>query len=165
MKNKIKRIIFAILIILNCSLIFYFSNQVADDSSVQSSRVVDWVSEVLPSIRNLEETEKDSVKAMLVPIVRKTAHFSIYAMLGIWTINFALTFGKINMQQKIIYTILFCLFYAITDEIHQIFIEGRSCEIRDILIDTLGAATGTLIMLGIIKLIEKIFHKNEKELS
>ena len=165
MKNKIKRIIFANLIILNCSLIFYFSNQVADDSSVQSSRVVDWVSEVLPSIRNLEETEKNSVKAMLVPIVRKTAHFSIYAMLGIWTINFALTFGKINMKQKIIYTILFCLFYATTDEIHQIFIEGRSCEIRDILIDTLGATAGTLIMLGIIKLIEKIFHKNEKELS
>ena len=151
MKNIIKRIIFGILIILNCSLIFYFSNQVADDSSVQSSRVVDWVSEVLPSIRNLEEPEKMSVKAMLIPIVRKTAHFSIYAMLGIWTINFALTFEKLSTKRKIIYTILFCLFYATTDEIHQIFIEGRSSEIRDILIDTLGALTGTLIMLGIIK--------------
>ena len=103
-----------------------------------------------------------SVKAMLIPIVRKTAHFSIYAMLGIWTINFALTFEKLSTKRKIIYTILFCLFYATTDEIHQIFIEGRSSEIRDILIDTLGALTGTIIMLGIIKLIEKIFHTKEK---
>ena len=124
--------------------------------------MVDWVSEVLPSIRNLEEPEKMSVKAMLIPIVRKTAHFSIYAMLGIWTINFALTFEKLSTKRKIIYTILFCLFYATTDEIHQIFIEGRSSEIRDILIDTLGALTGTIIMLGIIKLIEKIFHTKEK---
>ena len=161
MKTVIKRIIFGVLIILNCSVIFYFSNQVADDSSEQSSRVVNWISEVVPSIRNLEEPEKNQVKEALIPIVRKTAHFSIYGLLGVWTIGFTNTFDKLDKKKIIIYSILFCLFYAITDEIHQIFIEGRSCELRDILIDTCGATVGMLVVMLLIKLKEKIFKKGK----
>ena len=42
-KTKIKRIIFAILIIINCIVIFNFSNKVADDSSKQSGRIVNFI--------------------------------------------------------------------------------------------------------------------------
>jgi len=40
MSNHTRKIIFTILILLNCMTIFYFSNQIADDSGRQSSRVV-----------------------------------------------------------------------------------------------------------------------------
>jgi len=39
--------------------------------------------------------------------------------------------------------------YALTDEVHQSFVPGRSCEIRDILIDSCGVAAGVLIMAAL----------------
>ena len=44
--------------------------------------------------------------------------------------------------------------YACTDEIHQLFIEGRSGEIRDILVDSTGALIG-MVLVGIILKIKK----------
>jgi VanZ family protein len=35
--------------------------------------------------------------------------------------------------------------YAVSDEIHQLFVEGRSCELRDMLIDSAGVAAGVLL--------------------
>lgn len=36
--------------------------------------------------------------------------------------------------------------YAVSDEIHQYFVPGRSCEIRDMVLDSIGVAAGVLIM-------------------
>jgi len=36
--------------------------------------------------------------------------------------------------------------YAVTDEIHQSFVPGRSCELRDVLIDSVGVLTGVTIL-------------------
>ena len=163
MKNNTKRIIFGALIILNCTAIFLFSNQIADDSSATSSRVVNFVSEIIPAIKNMQEPDKTILKEeILTPIVRKGAHFSIYGMLGILTINFILTFENKKMYKKIIYALLFCMFYAITDEFHQYFIPGRSAEIRDVLIDSSGALTGILFVIILITIIKRI--KNKKEI-
>ena len=35
--------------------------------------------------------------------------------------------------------------YSVTDEIHQMFVPGRSCELRDVAIDSCGVATGILL--------------------
>ena len=50
---------------------------------------------------------------------------------------------------------LFCFIYACTDEFHQLFVMGRSCEIRDVLIDTLGSFVGILIYYKIKLYINK----------
>ena len=76
MKNKTKRIIFGILILINCITIFCFSHQVADDSTNSSSRVVNFISEIIPYIKNMQEPDKTILKEeILTPIVRKGAHF------------------------------------------------------------------------------------------
>lgn len=152
-----KRIIFAILIILNCIVIFLFSNQVADDSTTISSRIVEIISQIIPSIKNMDEVEKTKLKEeILTPIVRKTAHYSIYTMLGFLSINFMLTFKKIKISKQFIISFAFGALYAITDEFHQLFIEGRSCELRDVCIDSLGVLTGIIIMIIIVKLYKKV---------
>ena len=46
---------------------------------------------------------------------------------------------------------LLCLMYAITDELHQIFVPGRVASIWDVLIDTMGAAFGVLLFMLIRK--------------
>lgn len=162
MKKTIQRIILAILIIINCTIIFVFSNQIADDSSVTSSRVVEFVSNIIPSIKNMQEPNKTILKEqILTPIVRKGAHFSIYTILGMLTISFAQTLKNKKQYQLIIYSLLFCIFYASTDEFHQYFIPGRSAEIRDVLIDSLGALTGILLIVIIRKIIKKIRKERE----
>ena len=148
MTKNTKRIIFGILIVINCIIIFYFSNQVADDSSASSSKVVNFISEIIPQIKNMSEPDKTILKEeILTPIVRKGAHFSIYALLGLFTINFMYTFENKKIINKILISQLFCTIYAITDEIHQLFSFGRSGEIRDVIIDSLGALTGILIII------------------
>lgn len=157
MKETTKRTILGILILINCATIFMFSNQIADDSTVTSSRVVNFISEIIPAIKNMQEPDKTILKEqILTPIVRKGAHFSIYTILGMLTISFAQTFKNKKQYQLIIYSLLFCIFYASTDEFHQYFIPGRSAEIRDVLIDSLGALTGILLIVLIRKIIKKI---------
>lgn len=160
MKNITKRIIFATLIIINCATIFYFSHQVADDSSNQSSIIVEIISNIIPYIKNMEEPDKIIFKEeILTPIVRKTAHFSIYAMLGLLTTNFMLTIENKKMYKRALFALAFCFIYAITDEFHQTFIPGRSGELRDVLIDSSGALVGILFTIAITKL----KRKTEKE--
>lgn len=65
---------------------------------------------------------------------------------------------KIQNKKKIIYSVLLCMLYAITDEIHQHFVPGRSCELRDVLIDTTGALLGIFISY----LIMRIFRREKK---
>ena len=59
-------------------------------------------------------------------------------------------------------SILFSFLYACTDELHQIFVPGRSAQFRDILIDTLGASFGATITYLTIKLFAKIKTCSDK---
>lgn len=171
---KTRKIIFLILIIINCITIFYFSNQVAGTSSSSSGRVVNFVMKVVPQFKNMEEHQKEHIaNEVLQPIVRKMAHFSIYTLLGFLTMNFALTCkienntcykdeqcsplqSKKVRNKRILYSWLFGTLYAVTDEIHQLFIQGRSCEFRDICIDSLGVLTGIIVVLTISKIKNKL---------
>ena len=58
-----------------------------------------------------------------------------------------------------IITQVFGTLYAISDEIHQTFIPGRSGEIRDVIIDSLGIFTGLLICIVFLKLVHKFIDK------
>lgn len=168
---KTRKIIFLILIIINCITIFHFSNQVASTSSSSSGRVVNFVMKVLPQFKNMEEHQKEYIaNEVLQPIVRKMAHFSIYTLLGFLTMNFAITCKIENNTRymdeqcsplqlkklRILYSWLFGTLYAVTDEIHQLFIQGRSCEFRDICIDSLGVLTGIIVALTILKIKNKL---------
>ena len=81
--------------------------------------------------------------SLLTLIVRKTGHFVEYLILGIWSYK---CFKSNNINKYLLISILFCIFYSITDEIHQLFVLGRSCELRDILIDSTASVIGCLIM-------------------
>jgi VanZ family protein len=38
-----------------------------------------------------------------------------------------------------------CIIYAVSDELHQLFVPGRGCQLKDVIIDTAGAVSGTAI--------------------
>lgn len=162
---KIRRLIFLILIIINCITIFNFSNQVSYESDSSSGRVVTFLSKTLPFIQKMPEKEKQIFcEEILTPIVRKVAHLTLYALLGLFTMNYALTY-KGSLYQKGLSTWLFGTFYAIIDELHQLYVPGRSCEFMDVCIDSSGILIGLFIAIFIAFLIRKIFRiKKEKKI-
>ncbi len=70
-------------------------------------------------------------------IKAKIYHIGIYALLALF-LSLAIIRKKINNKSLIIIAILMAVAYAITDEIHQFFVLGRHCSIRDVFIDTTG---------------------------
>ena len=94
-------------------------------------------------------------------IVRKTAHFLEYLILGILVINVLKDHLKIN-KKTLLYALLFCVVYAISDEIHQLFSAERTCRILDVFIDSLGASLGIFVYLVIYNYWQKHFKRKKK---
>ncbi|MBQ9072182.1 MAG: VanZ family protein [Bacilli bacterium] len=152
MNKKIIRIILLISIILLCTVIFYFSHQSATKSSNTSSGFTDYILELIPLNKEL----KLGLQSFLKHSVRKIAHFSLYTLLGILSISFITTYNLSSLK-KILISSVFGILYGISDEIHQYFIPGRSCEIRDVIIDSAGVIFGIIIFM-------LIYHKIRKKL-
>jgi len=150
---KIKEIINIVVIILWLVIIFLFSAQNGTESESVSSEVIIKTVETITR-EELTTSEKENlVKKVLFP-VRKSAHFFLYFVLAIIVFTFCLKKFKMTRKSFII-TILFCFLYSITDEIHQLFVVGRTSRILDIFIDTIGATISTLIYYGIYQIIKK----------
>ena len=80
---------------------------------------------------------------ILTLIIRKTAHLFEYFVLGILVFCMLKSF---NIKKLILFSGLTCILYSVSDEIHQMFVVGRSCELRDMLIDSLGSILGIIII-------------------
>ena len=125
--------------------IFILSNDDSTESTKKSDRFIVHTTEFIMN-RKLTNKERKKYINNYVVIARKTAHFTLYFLLGLTFINFLKEFN-IDDQKKIIYSIIFVFLYACSDEIHQLFINGRSAEILDVLIDTIGGTISTLISM------------------
>ncbi len=156
------RIILIIIILFITSIIFSFSNQNATESSGISAKVAEKLIEIQPKYKNITAEEKaELVKAYQKP-VRKGAHFSIYTVLSISIASLTCTFKTENRKRMII-TLIAGFLYAVSDEIHQTFIEGRSGQVSDVILDTTGVLLGIIIVIGINSIYKKM--KKEKELE
>ncbi|MDE5414019.1 VanZ family protein [Alkalihalobacterium chitinilyticum] len=119
------------------ALIFYLSHQPATVSSELSSEVTEVIIEIIETVAPNTQFEFGNLNHL----VRKNAHFFAYLVLGLLTIN-ALRRSGSTGYRSIGVALVICILYAITDEVHQLFIPGRSGEVRDVLIDTAGASVG-----------------------
>ena len=135
-------------VILWMIIIFSLSAQVAEESEQLSSGITGII---------IKAVEKFAVNihldvGNLNHMVRKNAHFLAYFVLGILTSN---AFGTIGLRgyRNIFAALLICILYAASDEAHQLFVPGRSGEVKDVLIDSTGAGAGIgvyLLFLGCI---------------
>lgn len=94
----------------------------------------------------------DVFKNMFTNIIREFAHFFEFFVLGIALYINGLDFFKNNVISR---CILIGVFYAIFDEIHQIFRKGRAFEILDIGLDSFGVIVGIILIHQIILLWKK----------
>lgn len=80
MKRTIFRIILIILLLWTFSIIFSFSNQNGYESGSLSKKVTRKLVDIFPYTKNLSEATKKKIVEKSQPIIRKLAHFSIYAV-------------------------------------------------------------------------------------
>ena len=145
-----KKIITIILVLLWMILVFYLSNQIADDSAELSGGLTKKVLQILHILdgKTIEE------QAIIETIFRKLAHFCLYTLGGI-LILLHINLYKITDKNKVIASLIIGTAYAITDELHQLFVPGRSGEIRDVCIDSLGIIIGIILLFKFLKFIER----------
>ena len=150
--KKCKKI-FTLMAILWMAAIFFFSSRNADESTAQSNRAGMLAGHLF--VRGFdswtEQEQLDFARKIDHP-VRKTAHASEYALLGM------LLFGAMTgtRRRRMCYAWLATACYAATDEFHQLFVPGRSGQFTDVCIDSGGAAVGILAAAGISLLIFRI---------
>lgn len=149
---KIKKIISVILLILWIYMVFNFSNQKGSGSSNLSKKVSGTIIDILDINNKISQEEKEEKIKTIEPVIRKLAHYAIYILGGILIIN-CMHVYEIYNKKEIIYSAIIGIVYAISDEIHQLFINGRSGKIEDVIIDTIGILTGITIYLLIRQLI------------
>ena len=138
------------LLVIWMIVIFLLSGQDSNKSQGLSDGLILKSVDVVSSITKMEITpeRKEEIVDNTSSIVRTMAHFTEYLILGILVVNVLKDYYKLNIK-IIIMGILFCIVYAISDELHQLFISGRSFQFRDLLVDSVGSILGSL---GLYKL-------------
>ena len=74
-------------------------------------------------------------------------HFSVYALLA-WSFGRALFFEKPGSSffKIICLCAVFGLLYGISDEYHQRFVQGRTSDVFDVIVDTIGSFAGGIVL-------------------
>ena len=152
------------LVLTLASQVWIFSNSLQDAkaSTEQSETVMEIVKpvyeEVLPIV-HVEPTENN-----IHHYVRKTAHFTEFALLGV--LSFLTVYLFRPKKARFLFYVLppvVCVLTAIADESIQSGVSGRSSEWADVLLDSAGAITGILIAFLASLLISALAKKAKEK--
>lgn len=137
-------------------LIYNLSAQPAELSDQLSKGVTERV------VETIQKTSPDSTMdfGTLHHQIRKNAHFFAYLTLGILVIHAISRIRRTGGKAEALgISLLICILYAISDEIHQIFVPGRSGQASDVAIDSSGALVGIMVYVSLCRL----FWKKRRE--
>ena len=124
-------------------MIFYLSHETGKESTETSGFFTTLINFLLPF-----PVSED--------IIRTLAHFSEFACLSFFMNNLFVAYKEKLMP---VFAIALSFFYAITDEIHQIFVPGRACQFTDMMVDLAGILSGFIVYAVIYTLVRKTVKK------
>lgn len=143
---NIRKIVSIIVVLIWMSVIFSFSNQQGEGSGNTSRRISEVIVRIIDVQNRYTSFEKDNLIETVEPILRKIAHLTTYAIGGIAIANCVWQFCSKEKRAIGISTCIGVL-YAISDEVHQLMIDGRNGNIKDVIIDSIGILIGIMIFL------------------
>ncbi len=112
-----------------------------------------------PEFKGMTAAAQQDILVRFSFVLRKTAHFTLYFVLGILSFLNAEAFMICRASLKALYAEAFSVIYAASDEFHQLFVAGRAGQLRDVAIDSAGALLGILICFTLHKVVENKMHK------
>lgn len=118
-------------------IIFSLSSQAAEQSAGLSRGIVATIVDIIEKIVLVHNVDMDKLEHL----IRKSAHFCSYLVLGILTTN-ALRRSGAKGLKLFAAALGICILYAISDEVHQLYVPGRSGQATDVLLDSTGAFLG-----------------------
>lgn len=162
--------VFLTLMILWMSLIFYYSSRPAEVSAQDSGRIGAWLGRTfVPGFEEWPEEKQEDFAAKIDHPVRKTAHATEYAVLGILAAGVCMQEKRSgssgtqslkkeentdkHIAREFLVPWLIASAYAATDEFHQLFVPGRSGQISDVILDSAGALAGVAIFAAVRRVI------------
>ena len=155
-KLKIFKIILFILTGAYIVFIWAHSTMDAKTSSGESLYVLEFVTNFLKSIGISTELTDH--------IIRKSAHFSEFALLGCLSLWCGYLLNK-NIVKCLMPAGFVSLFVAVIDEYIQLFSVGRSCEVKDVLLDFTGSVCGAAFFVVIVIIIMLIKKRKKRKNS
>lgn len=144
-------------------VIFCFSSQKADESSEISGTLVYNIVESVNQAAHLDWKEEmilEYASALEHP-VRKAAHMTEYAVFACILLGNCMQY-PILQKRRFLWAELCAASYAATDEFHQLFVEGRSGEVKDVIIDSTGALLGLLFAWIVISIWNRLKIKRKR---
>jgi len=123
----------AIVTLVSAAAIVWFSGQNGSQSSALSRSLAAWVLSLL----SMEVTAKNLALSNF--ILRKMAHFGLYFLLGM---GLAGVVGRRKGAPAALAVVALGGLFAVSDEFHQRFSQGRSPSGWDVALDTCGVAVG-----------------------
>ncbi|QSX05289.1 VanZ family protein [Sedimentibacter sp. zth1] len=148
-KKQVKIIISWTTVLIWMVVIFNLSSQPAHQSNKLSTGVTQVI---IKTVKKVAPNTNFDIKKFN-HYVRKNAHFFAYLVLGVLVMN---ALRRSDVFRYKFFALLICIFYAISDELQQIFVPGRGPQVKDVFIDSAGAVVGILAYLVIMKIKKKI---------
>lgn len=142
---RIKKLVSWMAVIAWCGLIFAFSAQTGDESSAVSGGLCSWISKGIAQL--LGQEPAGAFPRGLEVVIRKLAHGGVYFVLGLLAANLLRLYRTRPSRAQWLVSLLAGLLYAVSDEVHQLFVSGRAGRVTDVLIDFIGYAVGFAILL------------------
>ena len=160
---NILAVILVVFIILNMAFIWINSAKVSSESDKSSTKIAKTIAE--KTVKDFNKLSKNKQQAKIKETngkIRSTAHFAEFVPLGFLVLLLMINILFCKKKIKLVVfcsvlALLICALCALSDEIHQIFVKGRSFEVKDILTDTLGSLVG--IVCGLIVIVS---YKSKK---
>ncbi len=149
------RLLFACLAIAIAVSIFLFSAEPPIDSADRSTGIAERILLLLfPDFKTMSVSEQAALLSAADHLLRKAAHFCVYAALGLFLCLSSL--GSLAVPViHLLRSLCIGAAYAASDEWHQAFVPGRGPGIGDVLLDSTGVLAGVLCALLLAKLIRK----------
>ena len=136
-------------------LIFLFSMEPAEQSDTTSGIITEKVADTIrPGWRGMASAARKAFYDSIQYAVRKCAHFTEFAILG-FNLRLCLESWLGNRRKISLSAWITGTGYAVLDEIHQLWVDGRSGQWRDMLIDSAGVLAGVLLAVFLVKMIQK----------
>ncbi|KAA9013816.1 VanZ family protein [Niallia endozanthoxylica] len=126
-------------LILWMGLIFFLSQQPATESNELSRIITEYIVKIVAMVHLDADFNINNSS------IREYAHFLAYLILGI-LVTIILQVIGIRGIRGMGLALLLCVFYAVFDEIHQIFSPGRGIQLKDVFVDSFGAGVGIIIV-------------------
>ncbi len=156
---QVKRLFLWILVILTAGLIFFFSSMKGPESMELSNGFTFWFMQLFhPDYESLSPEKQKQIFELFVFIVRKTAHFTEFAALGI---SLMLLLREYRLRHAAPWAWAIGTVYAGTDELHQYFNGTRTPSLRDVGIDSAGVLFGILVIMLLSDLLARMKAKKK----